>query len=125
MKRGRKFGVGFAVLAVVGIAYVVVRSQSGYVCVYPRRLEAASGARITRTAVQMWQAERNSLECPNIDQLIAERILGDGARVDPWGAAWSIACAGEKVVVSSGGPDGIPMTPDDVTSEPTSEVAGS
>lgn len=37
--------------------------------------------------------------------------------VDPWGSAWSIACAGEGVIVSSSGPDGIPLTADDVRME--------
>ena len=54
-------------------------------------------------------------DCPTIDSLIADKQL-DGSQntKDPWGGAYTIACDGDEIIVTSPGPDQNEGNEDDI-----------
>ena len=75
---------------------------------------AATRARIIRTAVQRWQATNNTMSCPTVGQLQTEGLL-DPPLNDPWGRPYALRCSDDEVRVSSAGADGARGTTDDIT----------
>jgi general secretion pathway protein G len=78
--------------------------------------QAATGARVIRSAVSQWQLAENEYgECPTVSQLVEDKQLDAGQNTtDPWGQDYTITCADDEVIVSSTGPDKKPGNADDI-----------
>jgi general secretion pathway protein G len=78
--------------------------------------QAATGARVIRTAVSQWQLAENEFgECPSVSQLIEDKQLDSGQDTsDPWGQDYAITCADDEVIVASSGPDKKVGSDDDI-----------
>jgi general secretion pathway protein G len=78
--------------------------------------QAATGARVIRTAVSQWQLAENEFgECPSVSQLIEDKQLDSGQDTnDPWGQEYAITCADDEVIVASTGPDKKSGSADDI-----------
>lgn len=78
--------------------------------------QAATGARVIRTAVSQWQLAENEFgECPSVSQLIEDKQLDSGQDTnDPWGQEYVITCADDEVIVTSTGPDKKTGSADDI-----------
>lgn len=78
--------------------------------------QAATGARVIRTAVSQWQLSENEFgECPSVSQLIEDKQLDSGQDTnDPWGQEYTITCADDEVIVASTGPDKKSGSADDI-----------
>lgn len=79
--------------------------------------QAATGARVIRSAVSQWQLSENEYsECPTVSQLVEDKQLDSGQNTqDPWGQDFAISCADDEVIVSSAGPDKKVGSKDDIT----------
>ena len=109
-------------LVEVLIVVAIIAMVAGGVTVFalPRYRDAQksgaeTGARVSRAAVQNWQATNNESSCPTISQLVQEKHLDPGANTsDPWGSAYAVSCTEDDVVVVSAGPDKKKGTKDDI-----------
>jgi general secretion pathway protein G len=80
---------------------------------------AAQGARTIRDAVKGFWLINDESVCPTPQQLYESRMIEDAKGVeDPWGSTWRIACADDRVIVSSDGPDKKAGTTDDIRVPP-------
>lgn len=79
--------------------------------------QAATGARVIRSAVSQWQLAENEYSvCPTVSQLIDDKQLDSGQNSqDPWGQDFVITCADDEVIVTSPGPDKKLASNDDIT----------
>jgi general secretion pathway protein G len=79
--------------------------------------QAATGARVIRSAVSQWQLAENEYSvCPTVSQLMDDKQLDSGQNSqDPWGQDFQIACVDDEVVVTSFGPDKKLGSSDDIT----------
>jgi general secretion pathway protein G len=68
-----------------------------------------------RGATVMWKSNHPGDECPTIDQLKQEKVLGsDFSAKDPWGNQIKLSCETDEVVCTSAGPDRKEGTDDDI-----------
>lgn len=102
-----------AIIAMVsaGVAAVAIPKMKA-----AQLTQAATGARVVRTAVSQWQLTENEFgECPSVSQLIEDKQLDSGQNTsDPWGQDYIISCADDEVVVASAGPDKKMGSEDDI-----------
>jgi general secretion pathway protein G len=118
-RRRARQGMTLVEIMIVVIIMAMIAAAVG-VAVLPRlqdaRIEQArTDSQSIRGAVEMYLAQNPSADCPNVDELVSERILSSRTRTaDPWDNPFSIECEGEDVTVISSGPDGQMGTEDDV-----------
>ena len=85
---------------------------------------AETSAKTIRKAVQVWQMTTGSTACPELDQLIAEKILDQGSDLDPWKEKFRLTCQGDEIIVQSAGPSKKFGTEDDVIEPEGAVVSG-
>jgi general secretion pathway protein G len=68
-----------------------------------------------RGATVMWKNAHPSEDCPTIDQLKQEKLLGsDFSAKDPWGNPIKLSCDSDEVTCTTAGPDKKEGTDDDI-----------
>jgi len=76
------------------------------------------GGEAIRSAALKWLASNPDL-CPSLEGLIREGLLIAGQDEDAWGRRYTVGCDDDgDVTVTSFGPDGEPLTADDVVTGP-------
>jgi hypothetical protein len=85
---------------------------------------AHTSAKTIRRSVQVWQMTNGSTACPELEQLIADKVLEKGSELDPWKEKFRLTCQGGDVIVQSGGPSKKFGTEDDVIEPEGATVSG-
>jgi general secretion pathway protein G len=68
-----------------------------------------------RNATVMWKSSHPTEDCPTIEQLKQEKLLGSDFSVkDPWGNPLKLACDTDETVCTTAGPDRKDGTDDDI-----------
>ncbi len=68
-----------------------------------------------RGATAMWKSNHPGDDCPTIEQLKQEKLLGsDFAVKDPWGNTLKLTCDTDETTCTSAGPDKKEGTDDDI-----------
>jgi len=111
------------VLIVVAIIALVSAGVAAAAIPYWERARyktALTNARHLRGVVKTWLVERDSKDCPSVEQLLADQALDrDSPRQDPWGKQWHIDCSDNEVIILSDGSDRTAGTADDIRIPPT------
>jgi hypothetical protein len=118
-RRTRKLIAGLGLVLCISLLGAVVFVWSSTGCRFPDtpKYQAETGARIWRTAAQLWVEEAGAQICPTSAELRSARSVDpEQSELDPWGVAFRIECDGDHIAVRSAGPDRSWRTPDDVTS---------
>ncbi len=121
LRRARRARQGMTLVEIMIVVIIMAMIAAAVgVAVLPRlndaRIEQArTDSQSIRGAVEMYLAQNPSADCPNVQELVSERILSSRTRTaDPWDNEFSIECEGEDVTVVSSGPDGQMGTEDDI-----------
>ncbi len=120
---GRAAARGMTLIEIMIVVAIIAMVAGGVAVVaIPKMKEAqitqaATGARVIRSAVSQWQLSENEYsECPTVSQLIDDKQLDSGQNSqDPWGQDFAITCADDEVIVTSAGPDKKVGSKDDIT----------
>ncbi len=68
-----------------------------------------------RGATAMWRSSHPGDDCPTIEQLKSEKLLGsDFNAKDPWGNQLKLSCDSDEVTCATAGPDRKEGTDDDI-----------
>jgi general secretion pathway protein G len=68
-----------------------------------------------RSAVVMWRSSHPGEDCPTMEQLKQEKLLGGDFNLkDPWGNPFKLSCDSEEVTCTTAGPDRKEGTDDDI-----------
>src|SRR5258708_28545003 len=68
-----------------------------------------------RGATVMWKNNHPGEDCPTIDQLKQEKLLGgDFSAKDPWGNPLTLTCDTDEITCTTAGPDKKEGTEDDI-----------
>ncbi|NUP06140.1 MAG: type II secretion system protein [Polyangiaceae bacterium] len=116
-KRARRGVTLVEVLIVVAIMAVIAGGAT--LLVFPAfkksRVEAAKvGAESVRQAAELYQAEADAGECPQVKELADAKKLDSKKTDDPWGKPYKVVCDEGDIHAFSFGADGQEGTPDDV-----------
>ena len=117
----------FEVLIVIALMAMLSSAIAVAVLTYwehAKQHHAETTARTIRGAVKVWWLEHDSSICPKVADLLHDGTLERGGpELDPWGGAWTLACDGRDVTVSSNGSDRMPNTADDIRVPPPEREA--
>ena len=106
------------VLIVVAILSMIAAGVT--VAVLPKMNQASvstteTNAREIRNAIQRWRGLRGGSDCPTISQLVQDKEIDSGSKIDDaWGVPFKIVCTEDDVIVTSSGPDKKEGTKDDI-----------
>jgi general secretion pathway protein G len=68
-----------------------------------------------RSATLLWKNNHPGEDCPTIDQLKTEKLLGsDFSAKDPFGNPFKLDCTADEITCNTAGPDTKEGTPDDI-----------
>jgi general secretion pathway protein G len=78
-----------------------------------------------RGATVMWKSAHPGEDCPTVDALKKEKLLGsDFSLKDPWGNPLKLTCESDEVTCTTAGPDRKEGTDDDIR-VPKGDTSGS
>ncbi len=106
--------VAIAACAVFVGVYSFIHHTASYVPPSPRSAYTRSSAQHIRRAIFMWRMSTGSTTCPELDQLISEKVIDQGRNLDAWQNEFAISCDQFDIIVKSAGPDKIWSTSDDI-----------
>ncbi len=117
-KRRARRGVTLVEVLIV-VAIMAVIAGGATLLVFPQfkkaRIESAKvGAEAVRQAAELYQAEADAGECPQVKELADAKKLDAKKTDDPWGKPYKVLCDEGDVHAVSFGPDGQEGTGDDV-----------
>jgi type II secretory pathway pseudopilin PulG len=93
-----------------GVAVVAVKQAAR-----ARLAHAETNAKALRHAIQSFRALEATEECPSLIQLKEQGVVDEASNLqDPWGKDYEVVCEGERVIVTSAGPDGNSGSADDI-----------
>lgn len=121
---------GMTLLEILAVVTIIAFVMGGSAFIIMPLLEGAaektarSSAKHIQQAVQIWQMTNGSSACPELDQLIADKVLQKGSDLDPWKEKFRLTCQGGDVIVQSAGPSKKFGTEDDVIEPEGAVVSG-
>jgi general secretion pathway protein G len=119
MRRATSRGLTLVELIIV-ITIIGVLTAAISIGVMAAKKKADIGTTITacntaRNATVMWKSSHPTEDCPTIEQLKQEKLLGSDYSVkDPWGNPLKLACDSDETTCTTAGPDRKEGTDDDI-----------
>ena len=95
--------IGLSVASVVAVGSFLLLPV--LVCPPTGAPKVQSSAQEICLAVQVWQTTHGTTKCPAVQALVGEKILSQGADLDPWRTRFRLRCEGTGIAVTSAGPD--------------------
>jgi general secretion pathway protein G len=116
-QRRRREGMTLIEIMVVMVIMALVATAAGFAIIpqitKARIKQTSADAKAVASGVELYMAEHD--DCPNIDQLLSEKILAKNKNTkDAWGNDFTIECDEDGAIVRSAGPDEQMGSEDDI-----------